>query len=207
PVDRLPVPLQAVLEPVTSNAPRQPYSKTKVIASAAIISLAAYITNYIYRRRLENFGSQTISPLSGTSSKFDVFEGPTPGNNKYTLTVPYKNRTAKVTIRPTSTETFKKHKKFFPPVTSAQRVGVNKVFFKQLSAIFKVIIPKIRSKEVIILVLHSIFLVLRTWLSIVVAKLDGRIVRDLVAANGKEFLKGIMYWFAIAIPATYTNSM
>ncbi|KAF0513138.1 ABC transporter transmembrane region 2-domain-containing protein [Gigaspora margarita] len=210
PVDRLPVPLQAVLEPVTSNAQRQPYSKTKVIASTAIISLAAYIANYIYQKRLENFDSQIISPvtpLSGTSRKSDVFEGPTPRNNKYILTVPYKNRTAKVTVRPTSTETFKKHKKFFPPSTSGQRVGVNKVFFKQLSAILKVIIPKIRSKEVIILVLHSIFLVLRTWLSIVVARLDGRIVRDLVAANGKEFLKGIMYWFAIAIPATYTNSM
>src|SRR5438270_12505720 len=28
-----------------------------------------------------------------------------------------------------------------------------------------------------------------------------------VAANGKAFLRGIGYWFAIAIPATYTNSM
>ena len=58
-----------------------------------------------------------------------------------------------------------------------------------------------------LLLLHSVFLVLRTWLSLKVAKLDGRIVRDLVAANGKEFLKGLVFWFAIAIPATYTNSM
>jgi ATP-binding cassette subfamily D (ALD) long-chain fatty acid import protein len=28
-----------------------------------------------------------------------------------------------------------------------------------------------------------------------------------VAGNGKEFLKGLGYWFAIAVPATYTNSM
>ncbi|CAG8675889.1 12320_t:CDS:1, partial [Cetraspora pellucida] len=124
PLDRLPVPLQAVLEPVTSNVPRQPYSKTKVVASAAVITLAVHITNYIYKRRIENSGSQIIYPLSGLNdNRIETFDGPASGNNKYTLTVPYKNRTAKVTVRPTSTETFKKHKKFFPAVTSSQRVG------------------------------------------------------------------------------------
>ena len=39
------------------------------------------------------------------------------------------------------------------------------------------------------------------------ARLDGAIVRDLVAANGKGFAKGLIYWFLIAIPASYNNAM
>jgi len=56
-------------------------------------------------------------------------------------------------------------------------------------------------------VLHSTFLILRTVLSILVARLDGRIVRDLVKADGKGFLKGLGLWFLLAIPSTITNSM
>ena len=33
------------------------------------------------------------------------------------------------------------------------------------------------------------------------------IVRDLVSANAKGFLKGLLYWWLLAIPSTYTNSM
>ncbi|CAB4432081.1 hypothetical protein RhiirA5_352368 [Rhizophagus irregularis] len=208
PVSELPPAIQAVLNP-TSNIgnSRQTLNKSKAIVSIAFISIAAYITNYIYKKQAER--AQTRPSLTrAASSRADLYDGPVPGNKKYTLTVPYKNRTAKVTVRPTPPETFKKHKKLFPPPTTGiQRVGVNKLFFRQLAAIIKIILPKVRSKEVFILLLHSVFLVLRTWLSIVVARLDGRIVRDLVAANGKEFLKGIAYWFLIAIPATYTNSM
>jgi len=54
---------------------------------------------------------------------------------------------------------------------------------------------------------HSTFLILRTYLSLVVARIDGRIVKDLVAANGKDFLQSLTLFFAISIPATYTNSM
>jgi ATP-binding cassette, subfamily D (ALD), peroxisomal long-chain fatty acid import protein len=49
--------------------------------------------------------------------------------------------------------------------------------------------------------------VLRTVLSVVVARLDGRIVRDLVSADGKGFIRGLGLWFLLAIPSTYTNSM
>lgn len=36
------------------------------------------------------------------------------------------------------------------------------------------------------------FLMFRTYLSLVVARLDGEIVRDLVAGNGKQFSLGIL---------------
>ncbi|KAI9478448.1 MAG: ABC transporter transmembrane region 2-domain-containing protein [Benjaminiella poitrasii] len=88
-----------------------------------------------------------------------------------------------------------------------QKVGVNEEFRRQLSSIAKILFPHWHTKEGGLLVLHSIFLILRTYLSVVVARLDGRIVRDLVNGHGKRFLLGLVYWFAIAIPATYTNSM
>ncbi|EKM56979.1 uncharacterized protein PHACADRAFT_254415 [Phanerochaete carnosa HHB-10118-sp] len=55
--------------------------------------------------------------------------------------------------------------------------------------------------------MHSSFLVLRTVLSVGVAKLDGRLVRDIVSADGTSFLKGLGLWFILAVPSTYTNTM
>lgn len=54
---------------------------------------------------------------------------------------------------------------------------------------------------------HTIFLLLRTYLSLLVAKLDGIIVRDLVSADAKGFLRGLGYWYLLALPSTYTNAM
>lgn len=90
---------------------------------------------------------------------------------------------------------------------SAKKVGVNREFFRQLRAIFKILIPTSSSKEVLIFFIHTGFLILRTYLSVLVARLDGAIVRDLVSANGKGFLRGLGFWFLLAVPSTYTNSM
>ncbi|KAI1321592.1 hypothetical protein EDD11_003072 [Mortierella claussenii] len=125
----------------------------------------------------------------------------------------------KKTIKYTSEATIERNRKYFPPskvaaagssassVKSSVKVGVNKEFFRQIEAIFKILIPKLHCKETLILILHTTFLVLRTYLSVVVARLDGAIVKDLIAGNGKGFIRGLGYWFAIALPATYTNSM
>ncbi|CAO3662075.1 unnamed protein product [Umbelopsis ramanniana] len=113
----------------------------------------------------------------------------------------------KALLAQTTPETIRQHKQFFKPVENVQKVGVNNEFLRQLKAIFKIILPTFRTKEALLIILHSIFLVLRTWLSVVVARLDGRIVKNLVAANGRAFALSLVEWFAIAIPATYTNSM
>ncbi|KAJ1889349.1 ATP-binding cassette long-chain fatty acid transporter pxa1, partial [Kickxella alabastrina] len=84
---------------------------------------------------------------------------------------------------------------------------LDRAFFEQLRALRRIIIPSVASKEMAIIVLHALFLVLRTWLSVVVAELDGKIVKHLVRGQGRRFLAGLLSWFAIAIPATYTNSM
>ncbi|KAJ1818868.1 ATP-binding cassette long-chain fatty acid transporter pxa1 [Coemansia sp. RSA 2599] len=84
---------------------------------------------------------------------------------------------------------------------------LDRAFFQQLKALRRIIIPSIASKEMAIIAMHTVFLVLRTWLSVVVAELDGKIVKHLVRGQGRKFLAGLLSWFAIAIPATYTNSM
>ncbi|KJA26893.1 hypothetical protein HYPSUDRAFT_198675 [Hypholoma sublateritium FD-334 SS-4] len=127
-----------------------------------------------------------------------------------TLLVPYRERVVKVPIHPTPKSQFAADKTHFPllPPQTVQKPNIDRAFIAQLRAIlFRVAIPSWYSSEAGIVALHSSFLVLRTVLSILVARLDGRIVRDLVKADGKGFLKGLGLWFLLAIPSTITNSM
>ena len=68
------------------------------------------------------------------------------------------------------------------------------VFFERLSRILRIVIPSARSKEATLLMIHSLFLVLRTLLSVYVASLDGQIVSALVRAKPREFLWRIFLW-------------
>jgi ATP-binding cassette subfamily D (ALD) long-chain fatty acid import protein len=91
--------------------------------------------------------------------------------------------------------------------TSRKKVELNREFFKNLLRLLKIVIPGWRSKEFRLIISHSIFLVLRTMISLYVAELDGKLVSSLVRGKGKEFLKGLAWWMMVAIPATFTNSM
>ncbi|GAA6049196.1 hypothetical protein JCM3770_003305 [Rhodotorula araucariae] len=150
---------------------------------------------------------------------------PLPGGARELL-VPTRGRVSKVIIRPTKATTFARHRPLFrkPPAPSSSsgssaappsaaaaaathRVGVNREFFRQLAAILRIIIPHATSKEVWLLGAHTSFLLLRTYLSLLVAQLDGKLVGDLVSANGKGFVRGLCYWFLLAVPSVYTNAM
>lgn len=85
--------------------------------------------------------------------------------------------------------------------------NVDKRFYRQLKYLLKIIFPKIWSKEMGILFLHTCTLVVRTFLSIHVAKLDGRIVKTIVKRDVKAFLLLLAQWIGIAIPATFVNSL
>ncbi|KAH7096133.1 ABC transporter transmembrane region 2-domain-containing protein [Auriculariales sp. MPI-PUGE-AT-0066] len=122
------------------------------------------------------------------------------------LLVPFRGGITKVNVQPISKAEFVADAKLFP-VLEAGKTAVDKSFARQLLAVLRVAFPSLTSKQVGIITLHSVFLILRTYLSIVVAKLDGRIVRDLVNADGKGFLMGIGLWFALMVPSTYTNTM
>ncbi|XP_078678203.1 ATP-binding cassette sub-family D member 1-like [Branchiostoma floridae x Branchiostoma belcheri] len=97
-----------------------------------------------------------------------------------------------------------------PVGTGHNRKGaatINKDFFKQLLRLLKIIFPSVFTKEAGLLTLHSGSLVCRTFLSIYVAKLDGRIVRSIVRRDMRVFAALLAQWLAIAVPATFINSV
>ncbi|CZS95045.1 related to peroxisomal ABC transporter 1 [Rhynchosporium agropyri] len=136
--------------------------------------------------------------------------------------VPYKDSTSKVTIHPTKALTFDAHRRLFlnPPRVSGlsdgstpqipppqTKPGLNLAFLHQFLSLLSIMIPRWTSKETGLLLSHGVFLMLRTYLSLVVARLDGEIVRDLVAGNGRSFIWGIIKWCGIGSFASYTNAM
>lgn len=80
-------------------------------------------------------------------------------------------------------------------------------FKSRLKGLLRIVIPGWRSREAGMLAVHSFFLLARTALSLYVADLDGKIVSALVTKKPRLFLTYLARWLAIAIPATYTNSM
>ena len=93
------------------------------------------------------------------------------------------------------------------PTGARKRVEVNREFFVNLRRLLKIVIPGWRSKELRLLFSHSIFLGVRTLLSLHIAELDGKLVSSLVRGNGREFLRGLVWWMLVAVPSTFTNSM
>lgn len=141
--------------------------------------------------------------------------------------VPKGGTTSKVVIHPTRPTTFDAHRRLFltpprvtriasgtstpayghggpPPQT---KPGLNLAFLHQFLSLLNIMIPRFRCKETALLFSHGVFLLLRTYLSLVVARLDGVLVRDLVDGQGKAFLLGILRWLSVGALASYTNAM
>jgi ATP-binding cassette subfamily D (ALD) long-chain fatty acid import protein len=74
-------------------------------------------------------------------------------------------------VYPTPPDKFASDARHFPPISANAKPNIDAVFLRQLKAIlFRIAFPSVRSKETLIVVLHSFFLVLRTVLSIAVAR-------------------------------------
>ncbi|KAI9508086.1 ABC transporter transmembrane region 2-domain-containing protein [Russula earlei] len=125
------------------------------------------------------------------------------------LLVPFRETITQVPLYPTPDALLSSHKPHFPllPPSAQNKSNVDRAFLRQLLAILRITFPSCRSPEVGVVLVHSTFLVLRTVLSVGVAKLDGKIVKALVSADRRGFLRGLGLWFLLAIPSTYTNSM
>ena len=130
-----------------------------------------------------------------------------------TLFVPNHTSTAKIIVFPTKPTTFDAHRRLFLNLPRTVRLsnsvissealqpqtkpGLNIQFLHQFLSLWNIMVPRWNSKESGLLFSQSVFLMLRTYLSLVVARLDGEIVRDLVAGNGKAFGLGILKWLSI----------
>jgi ATP-binding cassette subfamily D (ALD) long-chain fatty acid import protein len=142
-------------------------------------------------------------------------------DGKRIIYVPSGDRTAKVEITSTKSTTFDAHRRLFlqaprttglsdgqyPQVPPPQtRPGLNLAFLHQFLALMSIAVPRLASHESFLLSAHAVALIVRTYLSLVVARLDGAIVRDLVAGNGRSFLLGVLKWFIIGAGASCTNA-
>ncbi|KAJ2886379.1 ATP-binding cassette long-chain fatty acid transporter pxa2, partial [Coemansia aciculifera] len=90
---------------------------------------------------------------------------------------------------------------------SRNRAQLDKHFFDNMKKLVAVVIPGLLTKEAGMVFVHTAMLVFRSFLSVVVATLDGQIVSALVRLEGREFMTGIAKWMAMAVPATLTNSL
>ncbi|KAI9785967.1 MAG: hypothetical protein M1839_008233 [Geoglossum umbratile] len=191
---------------------------TKLLATLALtVSIVAGglggVKWWQRRREEKERGKRLVRRNSGLRGK----------DGSRTIYVPYRSSTSKVTIHPTKPMTFDAHRRLFlnPPraagLTDGQttpqipppqtKPGLNLAFLHQFLSLLSIMIPRWNSKETGLLLSHTAFLILRTYLSLVVARLDGEIVRDLVAGDGKAFIWGIVKWCGLGSFASYTNAM
>ena len=126
-----------------------------------------------------------------------------------TIFVPYRASTAKVVIYPTKPTTFDAHRRLFLNPPKAARLdngtpiphapppqvkpGLNLAFLHQYLSLMSIMIPRWNSKESGLLLSQGAFLMLRTYLSLVVARLDGEIVQHLVTGQARAFCKWTFY--------------
>lgn len=162
---------------------------------------------------------QTVSNSYLNFKKLLTLNSPSSSNTRI-INVPYKNKIIKLNIPLPSTDKIERDKlifKKFMKDNEAQKLNISSSssstpslrfqFLEKLSIIWNtVLIPNLFHKNSYLLLVQILFLIARTWLSLLVTKLDGQITKDLMSFNLKYFLRDIIYWFLFAVPASYINA-
>ncbi|CAG0917181.1 unnamed protein product [Notodromas monacha] len=98
-----------------------------------------------------------------------------------------------------------------PVVTSPERgrsrkYVIDRELFRQFKYILPIILPRLFCSGSGLLTLQSITLIARTFLSIYVASLEGRVVKFIVRKDVVGFFRLLLLWLGVAVPATFVNS-
>lgn len=87
-----------------------------------------------------------------------------------------------------------------------QSPGFNKEFIFQLYKLIRLMIPSVYCVETGLLAVHTLALITRTFMSIYVATMEGRMVKYIVKRDVKSFALMLLKWLGVALPATFLNS-
>lgn len=86
------------------------------------------------------------------------------------------------------------------------RGKVDGIFLKRILHLLKVLFPSWNVRETYDIVLLTIFLVLRTFLSIYVSSIQGGVVKSIIKMDWSMFLKKVGSMALCAVPASFINS-
>lgn len=130
------------------------------------------------------------------------------GSKTRVIHVPYKDRRLTIELEKINFDRYEHDrlvlKQYLKDPSSS---GIESRFLSKLHMIWKlVLIPRIFDKNASLLLAQIGFLVARTWFTLLVTRLDGQIMKDLVGFRVKLFLRDIVYWFLFAVPASYVNA-
>jgi ATP-binding cassette subfamily D (ALD) long-chain fatty acid import protein len=78
---------------------------------------------------------------------------------------------------------------------------------KDLAKVLRICFTTWRSKESFLLYGFVFVLLLRTYLSLIVADIDGFLVKNLINKDKQQMIKGLMMWLAIALPSSFINAL
>eukprot|EP00744_Colponema_vietnamica_P005328 GILI01007811.1.p1 GENE.GILI01007811.1~~GILI01007811.1.p1 ORF type:complete len:670 (-),score=211.37 GILI01007811.1:129-2138(-) len=79
-------------------------------------------------------------------------------------------------------------------------------FIRRIKVLLKIAVPGVKSREFLLLLLLSAFLVVRTFLSIYLAAVNGGVVKAIVDRDFKSFVSRIGFLALFSMPASYVNS-
>jgi len=84
--------------------------------------------------------------------------------------------------------------------------NVDEVFFNRIKVLIKYAIPSWTCKEAQLMFFLGILLIIRTFMSIWIADVNGRVVKSIVNKSLTEFLQRIFTLFLFAVPSSTVNS-